>query len=223
MCSKEYKMINTVKPYKDDMIIPLTVSCFGDDVSIDVYEEYVEIAREYEASFRDDYFSDAALEFLNSRISPEGYVRYDDIREYLCVYMMEDICELCDSNITATDIYDAEYEVDETEFEADVIKENGEPASVIIDNGRIASIAAANFFVEDDDEVELAVETLPEYRGRGYAKAVLCDMVKKVFAMGKYPSYRVSCFNNSSIRTVEACGFKAVGREYYMNFYKEEE
>lgn len=217
-------MINIVKPYKDDMIIPMTVSRFGDEVGIDVYEEYVEVAREYEEFFKDDYFSEAALDFVSKRICPEGYKRFDDLNEYYIVYAMDDISELCDSDIPVTDLYDAVYEKDETEFEADVIKENGEPASVIVESGEIVSIAAANYFIEEDeDEVELAVETIKGYRGRGYAKAVLCDMVKKVFAMGKYPSYRVSCFNEASIRTVESCGFKAAGKEYYINFYKEEE
>lgn len=217
-------MINIVKPYKDDMIIPMTVSVFDDEVKIDVYEEYIEIAREYEKTFKDDYFSDDALLFLSRKISPEGYKRYDDLYEYYFVYQMDDISELCDSDIPVTDIYDASYEFDETEFEADVIKENGEPASVIVIDGRIASIAAANYFIEEDeDEVELAVETLIGYRGKGYGKAVLCDMVKKVFAMGKYPTYRVSCCNDASVRTVESCGFKLAGKEYYINFYKEEE
>ncbi|MBE6573957.1 MAG: GNAT family N-acetyltransferase [Ruminococcaceae bacterium] len=217
-------MINIVKPYKDDMIIPMTVSQFDDGIRIDVYEEYIDIAEEYEQSFKDDYFSDAALLFLTERIRPKGYMRYDDLYSYYLVYKMDDISELCDSDIPVQDIYDAQYVKDKTEFEADVIKENGQPASVIVKNGAIASIAAANYFIEDDeDEVELAVETLPEYRGRGYGKAVLCDMVKKVFKMGKYPTYRVSCFNEASIRTVEACGFKPIGKEYYINFYKEEE
>lgn len=217
-------MINIVKPYKDDMIIPMTVSQFGNEVNIDVYEEFLDAAKEFEATFKDDYFSDAALLFLTKKICPKGYVRYDDLYRYYLVYAMEDISELCDSDIPVQDIYDAEYVKDETEFEADVIKENGQPASVIVKNGAIASISAANYFIEDDeDEVELAVETIRRYRGRGYGKAVLCDMVKKVFMMGKYPTYRVSCFNEASIRTVESCGFKPVGKEYYINFYKEEE
>ena len=215
-------MINIVKPYKDDMIIPISVTFIG-ELNIDVYEEYLEIAENYEKQFALDPFSDEALKFLNDNIKPQGYVRYDDITEYYLVYAMDDIAQLSKSTLAATDIYDAEYDIDETEFEADVIKENGEPASVVIENGRIASICAANYFVDDEDEVELAVETLPEFRGKGYAKAVLCDMIKKVFSLDKYPVYRVSYFNKASIRTVESCGFELKGKEYYLNCYKEEE
>lgn len=215
-------MINITAPYKEDMIIPISVSLF-DELQIDVYKEFYDIAKEYEERFGNDPFSPEAIAFLNSNIEVEGYIRYDEDNEYYLVYIMDDISMLNDSDIVVTDIYDAEYETDETEFEADVIKENKEPASVIIENSRIAAIAAANYFIEDDeDEVELAVETLEEFRGRGYGKAVLCDMIKKVFNMGKYPTYRVSCFNVASVKTVESCGFRCVGKEYYLNCYKEE-
>ncbi|MBR5514629.1 MAG: GNAT family N-acetyltransferase [Clostridia bacterium] len=216
-------MINIVKPYKDDMIIPISVSFF-EDIEIDVYGEYYDIAKEYQKKYSKNPFSPEALNFLYSNIKPYGYKSYEEDKEYYLVYAMDDISCLNDSDIQATDIYSASYVTDETEFEADVIKEKGEPASVIVENGRIVSIAAANYFIEeDDDEVELAVETLPEYRGKGYAKAVLCDMIKKVFAMGKYPTYRVSCFNKASVKTVESCGFRQIGKELYLNFYKEEE
>lgn len=214
-------MITITKPYKDDMIIPISVNLFDEELKIDVYNEFLPLAHEYIKKFEGRYFSEEALEFLDKNIDVEGYARYDDALEY---YIVFEGTNAKTSDIETVDIEIAEYITDETEFEADIIKEQGQPASLIVKEGRIAAISAANFFIEDDDkEVELAVETLPEFRGKGYAKAVLCDMARKVIELGKIPTYRVSCFNKPSIATALSSGFKEIGKEYYYNCYKEEE
>ena len=213
-------MINITKPYKEDMIIPISVSLLNNELNIDVYEELLPVAKEYLERFEGRYFSDEALSFLDESIEVEGYVRYDDALEYYLVFEGSGAKEC---RLSVVGIEDAEYSVDETEFEADVIKAEGQPASLIVRDGRIAAIAAANYLIEDEDEeVELAVETLEEFRGRGYARAVLCDMAAKVMAMGKTPTYRVSCFNKASVATALSCGFTEVGKEYYYNCYKED-
>lgn len=214
-------MIRITKPYKDDMIIPIAVSFIDGELNIDVYEEFLSVAEQYETDYVDRYFSDEALSFISENIECDGYVRYDPYNEYYIVYRTDKVC--CNTDNDVVGIEDAIYEFDETEFEADVIKENAQPASLIIKDGHIAAIAAANYFIEDEEhEVELAVETLPRFRGRGYAKSVLCDMARKVLVMGKTPTYRVSCFNTASIATVKSCGFYETGKEYYYNCYKEE-
>ncbi len=203
------------------MIIPISVGLINDELNIDVYEEFLPVAKEYCEKFAGRYFIDEALMFLDANIEVEGYVRYDDPLEYYCVFEGSN-AKINDHK--TVDIEDAEYKLDETEFEADIIRENGQPASLIVENGRIAAISAANYFIEDDeDEVELAVETLPEFRGKGYAKAVLCDMSQKILGMGKIPTYRASCFNKASIATALSCGFTEIGKEFYYNCYKEEE
>lgn len=213
-------MINITKPYKDDMIIPISVSFLNNNLNIDVYEELLPVAKEYLKRFEGRYFCEEALIFLDKSIDIEGYVRYDDPLEY---YIVFEGASAVKSDIEVVDIANAVYEVDETEFEADVIREEKQPASLIIRDGRIAAIAAANYLIEDDEEeIELAVETLEEYRGRGYARAVLCDMANKVIGMGKRPTYRASCFNKASIATALSCGFSEIGKEYYYNCYKED-
>ncbi len=214
-------MIRITKPYKDDMIIPISVSLSNDELNIDVYEELLALAEEYAERYEGKYFSEEALRFLDANIEIDGYIRYDVALEY---YVVFEGTKASKSGIETVDIENAEYTVDETEFEADIIRENGQPASLIVRDGRIAAISAANYFIEDDeDEVELAVETLPEFRGQGYAKAVLCDMAHKIIDMGKVPTYRASCFNTASIATALGCGFTEIGKEYYYNCYKEEE
>ena len=213
-------MINITKPYKDDMIIPISVSMIRNELNIDVYKEYLEVAEEYLVKFKNRYFTDEALSFLSNSIQPRGYERTDDPCEYYIVMASE---KAYVSDIETVDIENAVYSVDETEFEADIIKENDQPASLIIEDGRIAAIAAANYLIEDDDdEFELAVETLPCYRGKGYAKAVLGDMTAKVLKMGKLPTYRASRYNEASLATAKSCGFYEIGYEYYYNCYKEE-
>lgn len=215
-------MINITKPYKEDLLIPLSVSLFGNELNIDVYEEFFEVAQDYEKNYVGNYFSKEALDFLAANIKIDGYVRYDDIYDYYLVYATNRSVGY--KNDIVCDIEDAEFHTDDTEFEASVIKDQGEPASLIVKNGRIAAIAAANYFVcDDDEEVELAVETIPEFRGRGYAKAVLSHMTDKMLAEGKTVTYRTSASNLPSIATALSCGFIEVGKEYYFNCYKEEE
>lgn len=214
-------MINLTKPYKDDMIIPISVSLINNELNIDVYPEFLSVAKEYAQKYKGRYFSEDALSFLDKNIAADGYIRYDDPLEY---YIVFEGSNAKTTDIDVLDIENADYALDETEFEADVIKEEGQPASVIVRDGRIAAISAANYFIEDDeDEVELAVETLPDYRGIGYGSAVLCHMAHKVIGMGKLPTYRASCFNKASVATALSCGFVEIGKEYYYNCYKEDQ
>ncbi|MBR4881770.1 MAG: hypothetical protein IKU19_07535 [Clostridia bacterium] len=130
-------MIRITRPYKDDMIIPISVSLLNNELNIDVYEELVPLAKEYAQRFEGKYFSEQALNFLNENIDIEGYLRYDDPLEY---YVVFEGAEVKGTDIETVDIENAVYTRDETEFEADVIKENRQPASLIIEDGRIAAI-----------------------------------------------------------------------------------
>lgn len=215
-------MIKVTKPYKDDMIIPIFVSYTEGELCVDVYEEYYDIAELYCERFKDDYFSDTALQFLCDNIKPIGYYRIDDALDYYLVFKNEE-CASFEVNPDVVDIEDAFFVSDPTEFEAEEIKKYGQPASLIIKDGSIIAICAANYLIEDEDEeVELAVEVLPDYRGRGYAKDVLFHMMKKIHLMGKIPVYRASRYNTASIATAKSCGFKNIGKEYYYNCYQEE-
>lgn len=203
------------------MIIPISVSMIGEELNIDVYEEFLSVAKEYELCYHGRYFSDEALKYLEREIECEGYTRYDPYDEYYLVYSANEKCTVKNKNIS--DIENAVFTQDDTEFEAEIIKEEGQPASLIIENGCIAAIAASNYFIEEgEDEVELAVETIPEFRGRGYGSDVLGSMVNKVLDMGKIPTYRASVFNKASIATAKKCGFTEIGKEFYFNCYKEE-
>lgn len=203
------------------MLIPLTVTSTGNQIKIDVYQEFYGVAKEYLENYKEEYFGDEALKFLSERIIIDGYTRYDDILEYYHV-MRADVRPCCDFD-NVVDIENAEFQQDETDFEAEIIREECQPASLIVDNGRIAAISSSNYFIEEDeDEVELAVETLPEYRGRGYGKAVLSHMTGKVMDMGKIPTYRVSSFNRASVATAKSCNYNEIGKEYYIIYYKED-
>ncbi len=214
-------MITITKPYKDDMIIPITVSMIGNELDITVYKEFLSVACEYEERFKGNYFSCEALKFLAEEIQCDGYTRYDPYDEYYLVFSADKKCDNISDKVV--DIENAVFLTDDTEFEADMIKAEGEPASLIIENGCIAAIAASNYFIEDDEEeVELAVETISEYRGRGYGSLVLGHLMNKILDMGKIPTYRVSVFNKASISTAKKCGFTEIGKEFYFNCYKEE-
>ena len=223
-------MINITKPYKDDMIIPFFVQkTESEEINIDVYEPFYDIAAEFENRFLGEWFSDKALRYVDESLHPEleksGYYRENPFNEWYAVYKLFSYGDMPQTpNIAVTDISRASYDIDETTFEADLIRESGQKASVIVVDGKIASICAENFFDDDcEKEIELAVETVPEFRKMGFAKAVLCDMSRRVLKMGKFPTYRTSRFNTASVSCAESAGFRLIGKEYYYNCYKGEE
>lgn len=215
-------MIRITKPYKDDLLMPVCLAYTNNELTIDVYQEYLDVAKEFTERFNSDYFSKEALEYLSNSIKISGYERLDDIYEFYYLFATDKKQKVMLDSVI--DVYEAEFNIDNTDFEVEEIIKQRQPASVIVEDKMIAAIASSNYFIEDDDtEVELAVETIPAFRERGYGKAVLCDMVNKVIDMNKIPTYRVSCFNKASISTAKSCGFVEIGKEYYLNYYKEEE
>ncbi len=216
-------MINITKPYKDDMILPVCVYERNGEVSADCYRKYLTITKKYIKKYKDDLFSDAALLYLDSAVKKKikGYSRYDEYNEYYLLYTLFDCSTLPKEDCVRCDfITDAKFTRDLTDFEVDEIIKNRQPAFVVVEDDKIVAICAANYFIEDDEkEVELAVETAQAYRGRGYATALLTKMSRYILEMGKTPVYRVSRFNSASIATVEKCGYKCIGKEFYYNCY----
>lgn len=58
----------------------------------------------------------------------------------------------------------------------------------------------------------VGMETAPEYRGRGYAKALLGRLTAEVCARGLSPVYCCGQDNAASRKTAEACGYELYGK-----------
>ncbi|WP_179298574.1 GNAT family N-acetyltransferase [Evansella halocellulosilytica] len=76
----------------------------------------------------------------------------------------------------------------------------------IIENGTIASWCLSTFAV--DDQIELAVITEEDFRGKGYAKQVAFACIKYCQEKRKQPLWNCDDENVSSIVVAEGVGFK---------------
>ena len=74
------------------------------------------------------------------------------------------------------------------------------------DCGRLVALAGAS--ADCDTMWQIGVDVLPEYRGRGLAKAVTSRLAQEVFARGKVPFYCAAWSNLPSVRNALSCGFR---------------
>jgi predicted GNAT family acetyltransferase len=77
----------------------------------------------------------------------------------------------------------------------------------IRDNGRLASMTGQRCGLNDFIEVS-AVCTWPEFRGRGYANALVSTVANGVFSQNKTPFLGVREDNTGAIRVYEKVGFQ---------------
>jgi RimJ/RimL family protein N-acetyltransferase len=84
-------------------------------------------------------------------------------------------------------------------------KWKGEVFGQIVD-GEVASWAAVKPL--SDVAWDLRIDTLPEHRGKGYAKSVVSAAVKHIFDKGKLAGWGTDRTNLASLRTARSLGFK---------------
>jgi len=73
-------------------------------------------------------------------------------------------------------------------------------------DGRLVAMAGERFRMNGYSEIS-AVCTLPEYRGRGYARALSSILVNVILDQGDIPYLHVSPKNTPAIRLYESLGF----------------
>jgi GNAT superfamily N-acetyltransferase len=75
------------------------------------------------------------------------------------------------------------------------------------DGGRLLAMAGQRLRLPGFVEVS-AVCTHPEARGRGYARALMCEVMADIVRQGSTPMLHVFTANESAIRVYEALGFR---------------
>ena len=82
----------------------------------------------------------------------------------------------------------------------------------VIADGRVASVAYAHRSgVLEGRVADVAVETAPDYRGRGYAKTAVSALVVHFAATGGEARYACDPGNTASVRTAASVGFVPYG------------
>ena len=74
-----------------------------------------------------------------------------------------------------------------------------------LDRGKVC--AAAFSAAVSSDEIDIGVETLEEYRGKGLASALVNRMCEHIAGIGKKPVWAHSISNEVSVNTALKCGF----------------
>ena len=77
-----------------------------------------------------------------------------------------------------------------------------------MDGERVAAVAFSSAVCSD--EIDIGVETDPDYRNRGLAAGVAGKMCEAVLALGKKPIWSCAAMNIASAKTAECIGFRNV-------------
>jgi len=93
----------------------------------------------------------------------------------------------------------------ESECEFADIPENEECAVVLIEN-EVVALCTVNDY-SDGDDVEINIEVHPDYRGRGYGKATVCELCQSLIMKGETVSYKTYEGNIPSVLLARSLGF----------------
>lgn len=74
-----------------------------------------------------------------------------------------------------------------------------------MDKDRVVAVAFSS--AVSSSEIDIGVETDPDYRGRGLAAGIAAKMCEAVIALGKEPIWACSTMNTASAKTAEKIGF----------------
>ena len=88
-----------------------------------------------------------------------------------------------------------------------------------ISDGKQVAEAAPNDY-SDDDSVEIHVQCLPEFRGKGYATSCVAKLTEYYLKNGNSVRYLCRMQNKASLRIAEKCGFTLRGNRVSFVYYR---
>jgi len=88
-----------------------------------------------------------------------------------------------------------------------------------ISDGKPVAEAAPNDY-SDDDSVEIHVQCLPEYRGKGYATSCVAKLTEYYLKNGNSVRYHCRMQNKASLRIPKKCGFTLQGKRVSFVYYR---
>ena len=197
---------------------------------ITIYSFLKDVAEKFESRFADDLLSADALNWLDDQLSARvkdiNYAHADDSSHHLLEYEADD-CKIClDENVLGKVLLVTENDfpkgLDLSYFEDYNVEQS--TSALFLEDDKVVCVATTNDTVFDDKSVEICVETLPGYEGRGFGTAtvaVLCSFYNKDNVKVKYECAKS---NIASVKVAEKCGFSLKGERYsYVCYAVEEE
>lgn len=90
-----------------------------------------------------------------------------------------------------------------------------QPFVALIEKGRAVSVCRSVRITTEGHEA--GVETLPDYRGKGYAKDVVAGWAQRVRAVGALPLYSTSWDNKASQAVARGLKLKLYGADFHID------
>ena len=201
----------------DDVIFPFTMTERDGEYTFRSFEFLKDKIMPVIVKY-DDPFCDECREEVDkaifSKIDSLGYEKQDVCDEWYYIFGSDHAVKEPETEI---EMLTNESEIGVIEFEETDLAEAleyGELCAAVRRDGKIVSVCVENF-LDNEREVEVSVETLPEYRGKGYASACLAYMNNLLVKSGREVLYMCSCKNEASIRTAQSAGLDILGKNYY--------
>lgn len=176
---------------------------------IKVNESSIPLMNQYIKTYRSDLFSDDALSFitehfrLNCTNNPCEYIYgIANAKELLSNSILDSTVRIDLATLKA---------MNSNKFTKYPFRNPNEKLIYFgtYVNGEIVSLASG--YLGDFKAVELTGETLLEHRNKGYAKSNTLAITKYLLANGYEVFTTNGVYNNASIQTVEALGFRRYG------------
>ncbi len=208
-----------------DIAIPISIELLdGDEARIEVFPKLEHIARELCERFAQDMLSDAALEWLWDAVRPyakEWGYSDDKFRDrWGYIFRADDAMGTeCAAQCGVSILCGTDAPKNRTTLDIEYCLTEGHAASVICERGEIVSAALTH---EPIDELislgaefcEIGVETIPEYRSRGYARCAVAALSLFLKEKGLTAEYRCQRYNEASYKVAKGAGMKVCGRFY---------
>lgn len=225
-------MVYTVSSYLldngYDTIIPVLIKRRGYNIDAECYPGLEKFCSDYIAKYGTESVKAENLGKLtndiNEYLKKSGYMP-DDINDGGIFYVYECSPETILGELTGeilpVTISGGEY--DESGLDMPVNCSSGPDddynylaCGTVID-GKVVSVCAENSHVLEEDETEIGVETIDEYRNKGYGRNNIIALCKELIASGKKKIiYETDINNTASLRCAASSGLDLVGENCYI-------
>lgn len=208
-------------------IVPFLMEENEDGLYIEAYSGLEDLAEQFELRFENEYFSNAALSWLDVNIrdylEEHGYYREDrGVYRWYHSFVLDDINCLDTSLIRPDTVFLTEKTKSRTLIKANEHLELSMPVFATLDNGEVISVATLNPHSEGQTRLEITAETAVNYRRNGYAASNAAALTKYLLENGYSAAYCCSRYNKTSAKIAGKIGFKEDGRFYAVDAYKKQ-
>ena len=206
-------------------IVPFLLQEQNGEVYIEAYSGIEDIAVQYELRFENEYFSDAALRWLNANIQSyldkNGYYREErGVMRWYHAYILDDLKRVNTALIRDDSVLLTEPIKSVTLIKPAEHLELSMPVFATVIDGVAVSVATVNPHSEDQNCLEITAETAPKFRKRGYGASNVAALSKYLLENGYSAAYCCSRYNRASKKIAERVGFECDGRFYAVDAYK---